>query len=160
MAKTSILFVCLGNICRSPVAEGVFRQKAQDAGLLDDLTIDSAGTAGWHVGKSPDGRMISAARERGYDLTPLRARQVIAGDFNEYDLILAMDDDNLAQLIRLNPGQAQADVSLYLNYAAGSSEREVPDPYYGGEDGFHHVIDLVEAAADGLLSDLKDAGKT
>ena len=154
MSKSAVLFVCLGNICRSPVAEGVFRQKIQDVGLADDVTIDSAGTAAWHVGKSPDSRMIRAAATRGYDLTPLRARQAIARDFEEFDHIIAMDKENYANLEAIRPANARAKLSLFLDYAEHVAEEEVPDPYFGGTDGFYHVIDLVEAASDGLINSL------
>lgn len=154
MNKTSILFVCLGNICRSPVAEGVFRQKIAEAGLAEQVSIDSAGTAAWHVGKAPDSRMISAARERGYDLSALRARQAITSDFHEFDHILAMDHENLANLQAIEPHNPKAQLSLFLSYAEGVAEEAVPDPYFGGTEGFYHVIDLVEAASDGLIKSL------
>ncbi len=155
MSKTAILFVCLGNICRSPVAEGVFRQKIHDAGLVGEVTIDSAGTAAWHVGKSPDSRMIRAAATRGYDLTPLRARQAMARDFEEFDHIIAMDKENYANLEALRPAKAKAKLSLFLDYAEDVAEEEVPDPYFGGTDGFFQVIDMVEAASDGLITALE-----
>ena len=155
MTKTSILFVCLGNICRSPVAEGVFRQKITDAGLDQHFEIDSAGTAEWHTGKSPDSRMIEAAAERGYDLKNLRARQVQPGDFNNFDLILAMDEENLMNLQDVAPDEPAAKMSLFLTYADNPGTTEVPDPYFGGNAGFHHVIDLVENAADGLIRSLQ-----
>ena len=151
MNKRSILFVCLGNICRSPVAEGVFRKKAAEANLLDKLTIDSAGTAAWHAGKSPDNRMMEAATLRGYDLSELRARQVTTNDFENFDYILAMDTDNLYNLQDIDPGTGKASISLFLDFAPELKTDEVPDPYFGNIDGFNHVIDLVEAASDGLL---------
>lgn len=154
MSKTSILFVCLGNICRSPVAEGVFRQKIEDAGLVEDVMVDSAGTAPWHVGKSPDSRMVRAAMTRGYDLTPLRARQAIASDFEKFDHIIAMDKENHANLQAISPVNPHAHLSLFLDYAEGVAETEVPDPYFGGTEGFYHVIDLVENASDGLIKTL------
>lgn len=155
MNKIAILFVCLGNICRSPVAEGVFRKKIEDAGYTDNLTIDSAGTAAWHVGKSPDDRMTSAAHSRGYDLSPLRARQVTEKDFENYDFLVAMDDENYDGLMDIRPEAPRGKIVMFLDYAKDISEKEVPDPYFGGDEGFHHVIDLVENAADGLIESLK-----
>lgn len=154
MTKIRILFVCLGNICRSPVAEGVFRKKIKDSNLTDKFELDSAGTAAWHVGKSPDNRMMEAANLRGYDLSDLRARQAIASDFEKFDYILAMDTDNLYNLEDMNPGTGEANLSLFLDYAATVKDKEVPDPYYGKKEGFNHVIDLVEEAADGLIEKL------
>lgn len=151
-----ILFVCLGNICRSPTAEGVFRQRAAAAGL-SRLQIDSAGTASWHVGKAPDPRTVKAAAGRGYDLSVLRARQVTAGDFNQFDFILAMDCNNLAELESIQPSQSVAELGLFLDYASGFSAREVPDPYYGGAQGFEVVLDLIENASDGLIARLRGA---
>lgn len=155
MKKRAILFVCLGNICRSPVAEGVFRQKAAESNLLDQLVIESAGTAGWHVGKAPDSRMMAAANARGYDLSELRARQATEADFEKFDHILAMDEDNLYDLQDLDPGTGKANLSLFLEYAPSLKSKEVPDPYYGERDGFDHVIDLVEQASEGLLAQIK-----
>lgn len=156
MEKRSILFVCLGNICRSPVAEGVFRKKAQDAKILDRVEIDSAGTAAWHVGKSPDERMMAAANERGYDLSSLRARQALSGDFEKFDHILAMDTDNLYNLQDIAPATGKADLRLFLNYAPNIKSKDVPDPYYGKVEGFNHVIDLVEEASDGLIEKIQE----
>ena len=148
----NILFVCLGNICRSPTAEGVFRQRVRAAGLEDRVHIDSAGTGDWHVGKGPDPRTCRAALQRGYDLSPLRARQVAAEDFQRFDLILAMDHDNLLRLKDIQPDHARAELDLLLRrYGLGL----VPDPYYGGADGFEQVLDLIEAASDALLAEIK-----
>ncbi|MDF1629766.1 MAG: low molecular weight phosphotyrosine protein phosphatase [Alcanivoracaceae bacterium] len=152
-----ILFVCLGNICRSPTAEGVFRQRAAAAGLSLSL-IDSAGTASWHVGKAPDARTVKAAAGRGYDLSTLRARQVSVADFNAFDFILAMDEQNLAELQSIQPAQSLAELGLFLDYAEGAVEREVPDPYYGGDQGFQTVLDLIENASDGLIRRLRGIG--
>ncbi|WP_236170883.1 low molecular weight protein-tyrosine-phosphatase [Pseudomonas pseudonitroreducens] len=149
-----VLFVCLGNICRSPTAEGVFRHKVLEAGLEDRVEIDSAGTGDWHVGKAPDARTCAAALRRGYDLSGLRARQVCVADFARYDLVLAMDNANLRDLKRLQAGSGKADVDLFLRRYEGAMD-EVPDPYYGGEDGFEQVLDLVERACDGLLMEVK-----
>ncbi len=151
----NVLFVCLGNICRSPTAEGLFRAELARTGRVDDVFIDSAGTGAWHVGKAPDARAIAAAAERGIDLRALRARQVDEADFENFDYILAMDESNLQDLAMLKPADFEGELRLFLDYAGGSTEREVPDPYYGGEEGFAHVLDLVEQAAQGLLADIE-----
>ncbi|MEM9421465.1 MAG: low molecular weight protein-tyrosine-phosphatase [Pseudomonadota bacterium] len=147
----SILFVCLGNICRSPAAEGVFAKRAMAARL--PILVDSAGTGAWHAGNPPDARMIAEAGRRGYDLTSLRARQVDIGDFYVYDHILAMDKSNYADLRDLQPSDGKAKLSMMLDFGAGG---EVPDPYYGHQDGFAHVLDLLEEASDGLITHLKE----
>ncbi|MBN2905767.1 MAG: low molecular weight phosphotyrosine protein phosphatase [Rhodobacteraceae bacterium] len=144
-----ILFVCLGNICRSPTAQGVFERLADQAGL--DIAVDSAGTGGWHVGNPPDARATREAAKRGYDLSGLRARQAGAADFTAFDLILAMDRANLAALERMRPAGNTTPVRLFLDYG-DSPHDEVPDPYYEG--GFDLVLDLVEEASRGLLADL------
>lgn len=149
-----VLFVCLGNICRSPTAEAVFRHKLREAGLEARVSVDSAGTGDWHVGKAPDARTRVAAMRRGYDLSALRARQVHAGDFADFDLILAMDLSNLAHLERLGRGAGPAELDLFLRRYAGALD-EVPDPYYGGEAGFEQVLDLIELACDALLLEVK-----
>lgn len=151
MAKRGILFVCLGNICRSPTAEGVFRARATRAGIGAHLDIDSAGTGDWHVGHAPDRRAIAAAARRGYDLAPLRARQVRVDDFHRFDWILAMDRANLRELSALRPRAYAGHLGLLLDLAPTLDVREVPDPYYGGEDGFERVLDLVESASDALI---------
>ncbi len=153
--KVSVLFVCLGNICRSPTAHGVFRQLVQDAGLADKIRIDSAGTAAWHSGKPADTRSIQTARNRGIDMLDLRARQVNLGDMIEFDYVLAMDDANYADLIDLSLPEYNSKIQLFLDYATGFSETEVPDPYYGGAEGFNHVFDLVTSASEGLLADIQ-----
>lgn len=150
---TRLLFVCLGNICRSPAAEAIMRARAEAEGLA--LTLDSAGTGGWHVGAPPDPRMQAAAAARGYDLSALRARQVRREDFHDFDLILAMDEDNLAALQRAAPRSGGAELSLMLDHGSGPKGAEVPDPYYGGESGFDHVLDLLEDAAEGLARRLR-----
>ncbi|MCW5700744.1 MAG: low molecular weight phosphotyrosine protein phosphatase [Rhodospirillales bacterium] len=150
----SILFVCLGNICRSPSAEGVFRAQVETAGLADTVTTDSAGTYGFHIGRPPDQRALAAARRRGVDLSGLRARQVAVEDFSRFDLILAMDRDNLADLMALCPEEERHRVRLFLDFAPGFDIRDVPDPYYGGEDDFDFMLDLIEAGARGLLDHL------
>lgn len=149
-----VLFVCLGNICRSPTAEAVLRQRLQQAGLAERIEVDSAGTGDWHVGKAPDSRTQQAASRRGYDLSSLRGRQVSPDDFARFDLILAMDSANLRDLQRLRPAQARGELDLYLR-RFGLAEDEVPDPYYGGSEGFEHVLDLLEQASDALLIELK-----
>ncbi len=151
-----ILFVCLGNICRSPTAEGVFRAVAARELPQRVLTIDSAGTAGYHVGEPPDRRTCEAAARRGYDLSDLRARVVEPSDFDTFDLILAMDRQNLLALERRAPRHARGRLRLFLEFAPDRGTLEVPDPYYGGANGFEHVLDLVEAAAYGLCAALRD----
>ncbi len=147
----------MGNICRSPTAEGVFAHLAQQAGLLPELEIDSAGTYGYHSGEPPDYRAQQAAAARGVDLSGLRARQVELKDFQRYDYLLAMDRDNFSTLRRMAPPAHAHKVRLLLDFAPHLLEREVPDPYYGGQQGFERVLDLVEEAAQGLLAEV--AGK-
>ena len=149
-----VLFVCLGNICRSPTAEGVLRHKLREAGLQARVEVDSAGTGDWHVGKAADLRTRQAAQQRGYDLSALRGRQVQAADFNAFDLILAMDNINLRDLQQLRPGNATAELDLFLRRYQLQLD-EVPDPYYGGADGFEQVLDLIEQACEGLLREIK-----
>lgn len=149
-----VLFVCLGNICRSPTAEGVLRHKLREAGLHGRIEVDSAGTGDWHVGKTPDRRTRLAAQRRGYELDALRARQVSPQDFASFDLILAMDASNLQHLQRLRPSQGKAELDLFLRRYRLALD-EVPDPYYGGEDGFERVLDLIEQACDALLVELE-----
>lgn len=151
----NVLFVCLGNICRSPTAHGVFQHLVNRYQLQDSIHIDSAGTGDWHIGRAPDERSSAAALQRGYDLSVLRARQVSAEDFSRFDYILAMDTKNLHDLQRMRPANFKGELDLFLNYRKHSDGvshlNEVPDPYYGGNDGFEHVLDLVEEAAQGLL---------
>jgi protein-tyrosine phosphatase len=153
-----LLFVCLGNICRSPTAEGVMRRLVAEAGLQDEIRIDSAGTGGWHVGAPPDERATEAARRRGTVLEGA-ARRVRADDFAGHDLLLAMDSENLAELRRLAPGpDAAAKVRLLREFdpaSAGAPDLDVPDPYYGGDQGFETVLDQVEAACRGLLEEIR-----
>ncbi len=155
--ETGILLVCLGNICRSPTAHGVLRQRAAAAGLLDHLRIDSAGTHGFHTGARPDRRALAAAAERDYDLTDLRARQVTGDDLQLFDYVLAMDRQNLETLEAMAQRQssAHARIALFMDFAPDEAGAEVPDPYYGGANGFEAVLDLVERGADGLLHHLQ-----
>jgi protein-tyrosine phosphatase len=150
-----VLFVCTGNICRSPTAEGVFRQLVEKGGLSDRIESDSAGTGDYHVGEAPDPRAQSAALTRGYDLSPLCARQVRRSDFTEFDYVLAMDETHLRQLKRLCPPEHAEKVTLFMAFAGQGAPREVPDPYYGGAQGFERVLDMVEQAARGLLDHLR-----
>ena len=151
MKSTRVLFVCLGNICRSPTAEGVFRDLVASRGLANSIHVDSAGTSNWHVGQAPDPRAVEAASERGIDLSELRGRQAVTRDFAEFDYVIAMDHENYANLSRLATPQQQAKLHLFLEFANGVSEVEVPDPYFGSAGGFPHVLDLIENASEGLL---------
>lgn len=153
--KVSVVFVCMGNICRSPTAEAVFRQYVENAGLAEQILIDSAGTHDYHIGDPPDLRAQRAAQQRDYDMSGLRGRQVEQGDFHRFDYVLAMDRANLAILQRLAPPDSDTQARLFLEYAHHHAEREVPDPYYGGADGFERVLDVVEDAAQGLLQHIR-----
>ena len=150
-----VLFVCTGNICRSPTAEGVFKHAIDEAGLADRIATDSAGTGDYHIGEAPDPRAQSAALARGYDISPLCARQVRLRDFGEFDYILAMDESHLRQLKRLSPPEHASKVKLFMDFAGEGAAREVPDPYYGGKQGFERVLDMVEHASRGLLDHLR-----
>lgn len=150
-----ILFVCLGNICRSPAAEGVFSALVRKNALEQKIFTDSAGTGDWHVNHPPDPRMINAAQARGVDLTMLRGRQVRTSDFKEFDYLLAMDTQNLEGLHRIASANVAHKAQLFLSYAPQATAHEVPDPYYGGLEGFDHVLDLIEDAAHGLLSHVR-----
>ena len=141
----------MGNICRSPTAEGVFRRLVQEAGLEQAVQIDSAGTHDYHIGKAPDRRAQEAAARRGYDLSSLRGRQVGHADFAAFDYILAMDQDNFSNLQRVCPAEHRHKVRLFLSFSERFTDQEVPDPYYGGHQGFDQVLDMVEDAARGLL---------
>jgi protein-tyrosine phosphatase len=153
-----LLFVCLGNICRSPTAEGVMRSLVRDAGLEDTIDLDSGGTGAWHVGSPPDARAVAAASARGIMLESL-ARQVEEGDFDDFDLILAMDRSNLRELRQMAPGgQGRTKVRLLREFDPASvvgEDLEVPDPYYGARGGFDEVLDLVQAACSGLLEQIR-----
>ena len=149
-----VLFVCLGNICRSPTAEGVLRHKLREAGLADQVEVASAGTGDWHVGKAPDKRSQAAAKLRGYDLSAQRAQQVTRADFATYDLILAMDNSNLRHLKALQPAKGKAELDLFLRRYQSEID-EVPDPYHDSDQGFELVLDLIERASDLLVIELK-----
>lgn len=152
----NVLFVCLGNICRSPTAHGVFRQLVEDAGLSDKIFVDSAGTAAWHEGKAPDMRSTVHALKRQYDLSDLRARQVTTDDFSSFDYILAMDKDNLKNLRELMPEDFAGHIGLMLEIGGGAGKtNEVPDPYYDGEQGFEQVLDLLETSCADLLEHIE-----
>lgn len=150
-----VLFVCLGNICRSPTAEGVFRDLVAKKGLSDQIITDSAGTGAWHVGSPPDERAQKAALARGVDLSDLRARKAIAKDFIQFDYVLAMDRSNYANLQQICPPGYEDRLHMFLSFFENSPEEEVPDPYYGGAAGFDYVLDLIEEASVGLLKDIE-----
>lgn len=153
-SSTSVLFVCMGNICRSPTAEGVFRKIVEDAGMADEIYIDSAGTHAYHTGEPPDRRARAAALNRGYALDDIRARRVADEDFTEFEIIVAMDHHNLLNLKDRASEEASSELALFLEYS-DSHETEVPDPYYGGVSGFERVLDLVEEASRGLLEHIR-----
>ncbi len=157
MHKVSVLFVCMGNICRSPTAEGVLRKLVQEEGVEQWFHIDSAGTHAYHVGNPPDERAQKAARTRGFDISNLRARQVSIKDFESFDHILVMDRQNYDALTFVCPKNHSHKVKLFLKYAPGAKIFEVPDPYYGGDKGFEQVLDLVERAAMGFLSAVRSS---
>ncbi len=154
-AGTSVLFVCMGNICRSPTAHGVMRKLLEAEAADLGFQLDSAGTHAWHVGEPPDARAQQAAQARGIDISDLRARAVEIADFHAFDYILAMDRDNLKLLQRIQPDGSRAQLELMLPYAKLAKTDEVPDPYYGGSDGFERVLDMLEDASRGLLAELR-----
>jgi protein-tyrosine phosphatase len=153
----SVLFVCLGNICRSPTAEGVFRAAADRAGIGRRIRVDSAGLGDEHVGSRPDPRAIQAARRRGYDITAMRGRRVEVADFSRFGWIIAMDDSNMRALTAMKPPDFGGHLGLLLDFAPELGVRDVPDPYYGGSEGFERVLDLIEISAGGLLARLQAA---
>ena len=157
MNKPSVLFVCLGNICRSPTAEAVFKSRAETAGL--DVYIDSAGTSGWHIGERPDPRSIEAGEAAGYSFAGQSSRKVTRADFGDFDHIIAMDAQNLKDLTAICPPDLSAKISLFLDFAPTAGVRHVPDPYYGAGDGFTRVLRLVEQASDGLLAYIAARGQ-
>lgn len=154
-----VLFVCTGNICRSPTAEGVFRALAERRGLGHRIEADSAGTHAYHIGEPPDSRSIATAARRGFDLRPLRARKVAIEDFDRFDLLLAMDRDHLERLVRLAPVERRDRLALFLSFCPGLGADEVPDPYYDGPGAFEHVLDLIEAGSTALLDHLAAGGR-
>ncbi len=150
----SVLFVCLGNICRSPTAQGIFQHRVDQAGLAERIAVDSAGTGDWHLGSPPDRRAQSHALRRGYDLSSLRARQVTRADFQRFDYILAMDRQNMRGLNALMPDSYAGRCTLFLDYLNRQEGLEVPDPYYGGDEGFERVLDMIELASSNLLDEI------
>ena len=151
----SVLFVCMGNICRSPTAQGVFEYLVNERGLTEYIRIDSAGTHAYHVGEMPDIRASKAALRRGVDLSQQRARRVGPDDMLEFDYVLAMDQANFEDLMSICPPDQLSKLRLFLEFAPGVAVQEVPDPYYGGVTGFERVLDMVEKAAEGLLADIR-----
>lgn len=158
MEKVKVLFVCMGNICRSPTAEGVFTKLINEQQLHNQFIVDSAGTHAYHIGEAPDLRAQKAAAERGIELAHLRARKVVMGDFEDYNFLLAMDDDNYSVLSSACPEEHKSKIRYFLEYAPELPTHEVPDPYYGGNYGFERVLDMVEAASIGFLTTLKNQG--
>ena len=150
-----VLFVCMGNICRSPTAQGVFERLIAAEGLAHAVTTDSAGTAAYHVGHPPDGRAAAAAAKRGVDLAGYRARQVAVRDFHDFHLVLAMDRDNFAAMERIVPAGRESRLRMFLEFAPDFSADDVPDPYYGGADGFERVLDMIEAGSRGVLAHIR-----
>lgn len=155
METIKVLFVCMGNICRSPTAHGVFRALVEKEGLADRIVIDSAGTHAYHVGEPPDRRAQATAQRRGVELADLRARRVENADFREYDYVLAMDQDNYMALSGICPEDLYDRLYMFMDFAPEMRTREVPDPYYGGPTGFERVFDLIEAASQGLLAEIR-----
>ncbi len=159
METIKVLFVCMGNICRSPTAEGVFTKLVNDLVLNDKFQIDSAGTHDYHIGKAPDERAQHAARGRGIEIKNLRARQIHSSDFEYFDYILVMDDENYANVMAICPPEYSQKVKHFLSYANNFEEKEVPDPYFGGTQGFERVLNMVENASSGFLDSLRVEGK-
>ncbi|NQZ54103.1 MAG: low molecular weight phosphotyrosine protein phosphatase [Piscirickettsiaceae bacterium] len=154
MSQIKVLFVCMGNICRSPTAEGVFNKVIQNRGTSDRFLVDSAGTHAYHIGEQPDLRSQQTAKSRGVNLSTIRARKVSPSDFNHFDHILAMDMDNYHILLSSSPNEHHHKIKLFLEYAPNCGERDVPDPYFGGQNGFNHVFDLVEEASQGFYDEV------
>ena len=159
MAPHRILFVCLGNICRSPMAEGVFRRVVAEEGLSESFVIDSAGLGDWHIGQAPDHRAQKAARSRGIDISDQSARQIVEEDFDRFDLLLVMDGSNYAELKARAPHEVRAKIRPFLDFAPHAGTKDVPDPFFGGTEGFDRALDLIEAAARGLLASLTREAK-
>jgi protein-tyrosine phosphatase len=150
-----VLFVCLGNICRSPMAQGAFERALKHHDIALEFEVDSAGTSDWHVGEMPDKRAIQCAKKAGIDISTQRARQIKKSDFETFDYIMAMDASNHAKLAAIQTENSKAKLALFLNYQNQFAEKEVPDPYFGGDQGFEHVLELVTAASEGLLLDIQ-----
>ena len=155
MSQVRVLFVCMGNICRSPTAHGVFRALVDEQGLGEKISVDSAGTHGYHIGTAPDPRSQATARGRGIDLSDLRARRFVSRDFIDFDYLLAMDRDNLADMLAIEPDRHDASAELMLLYSSRFDDREIPDPYFGN-DGFEQVYDMIDDAARGLLLHIRE----
>ena len=154
MVKHRLLFVCLGNICRSPMAEGAFRHVAAEQGVLDRFEIDSAGLGSWHVGQAPDHRAQKAADQRGIDISGQSARQIRSSDFTSFDLLLAMDGSNYGELVQLAPKGERHKIRRFLDFAPHAGTKDVPDPFFGEAEGFDRALDLIDEAARGLLAEL------
>jgi protein-tyrosine phosphatase len=154
MVKHRLLFVCLGNICRSPMAEGAFRHVAAEQGVLDRFEIDSAGLGSWHVGQAPDHRAQKAADQRGIDISGQSARQIRSSDFTSFDLLLAMDGSNYGELVQLAPKGERHKIRRFLDFAPYAGTKDVPDPFFGEAEGFDSALDLIDEAARGLLAEL------
>lgn len=151
-----VLFVCTGNICRSPTGEGVFRHLLKEGGLDGHISTDSCGMEGWHVGKGPDSRSIQAARSRGFDISDLRARQIAPNDYHEFDLLLAMDKGHYQRMLDQAPDGTSDKIRMFLEPVAEAvGHLDVPDPYYGAADGFEHVLDLIEAGSRAWIDQLQ-----
>lgn len=151
-----VLFVCTGNICRSPTADGVFRKIVREAGLEDQIIVDSCGLSAYHVGELPDPRSREMAESRGVDLSDIRSRKIKPGDYVQFDYILAMDDGHLRDMRRQAPGSSQNRIELFLDYHPDMGGQSVPDPYYGGANGFVHVFDMIEEASNNLLTQIRE----
>lgn len=159
MKKIRVLFICMGNICRSPTAEGVFSALIQRKGVANRFFVDSAGTHAFHDGDAPDLRAQKAAKERGVDLSKIRGRKFVMGDFEDFDFLLAMDEDNYRNLMDFCPEEYQDKIKYFLDYAPDLETREVPDPYYGGKFGFERVLNMVEEASFGFLDSFVQSGE-
>ena len=151
-----VMFICMGNICRSPTAHGVFRKLVEDEGYADNIYIESSGTHAYHVGEPPDSRAQQTAHERGINLSDLRGQRIKSSDFAEFDYLLPMDQDNYDILLSSSPKEHRDKIKMFLSFAPTLTSREVPDPYYGGPGGFDQVFDMVEAGSRGLLDDIKE----